>query len=211
MVKDGTKSYFRARRGRILAQKIRTLSEKLDRDVNILDVGGRRDYWDNVGFEKIGKITLLNIDPTDLGRDTARKELFSDAVGNACALDNIPDGMIDFYHSNSVIEHVGDWTQMKAMAREARRVSKHGWLQTPAWGFPIEPHFKLPFMHWLATPARASLLSLAKGYRNQDHATRREHAERINLLSKGEVKILFPDSNIEVERVIIAKSYIVTW
>jgi hypothetical protein len=211
MVKDGTKSYFRARRGRALAQKITALAGQLGRDVNILDVGGRRDYWDNVGFDCIGKITLLNIDPTDLERDTAREDLFSDTIGDACKLDNIPDRSVDFYHSNSVIEHVGDWSQMKSMAREARRVAKHGWLQTPAWEFPIEPHFKLPFMHWMATPARASLLWFAKGYRDQDHAERRAHAERINLLSKGEVKILFPDSALDIERVVFAKSYVVTW
>lgn len=208
---DGTKSYFRAKRGRILSRKIVALSQELGRGVNILDVGGRRDYWDNVGFDGIGSITLMNIDPMDLGRDTARKDVFSDALGDACDLKDTPDGSVDFYHSNSVIEHVGDWDKMDAMAREARRVSKHGWVQTPAWGFPIEPHFKLPFIHWFGAPARAGLLSFGKSYGKQSRAARRQHVERINLMTKSEVAILFPECEITVEWVVFPKSYVVTW
>ncbi len=186
-------------------------SERLGRKLHVLDVGGRRDYWDNVGFDGIARITLQNIEPSDLGRRSERPDLFEDAVGDACDLSEFPDGSIDFYHSNSVIEHVGEWSRMQAMADEAARVGLHGWLQTPAWEFPFEPHFRLPFMHWLAAPARASILHFAPGYQNQDHALRRWHAERINLLSKGEVAILFPDREIMIERVIFAKSYVVTW
>lgn len=210
-MKDRTKSYFRKQRGRILTKKIQALSVKLGRNVSILDVGGRRDYWDNIGFEGISKITILNIDPSDLGRESKQDNIFTDEIGDACSLDRIPDKSIDLYHSNSVIEHVGGWAQMQSMAFEAKRVSQHGWVQTPAWEFPIEPHFRLPFMHWLATPARASLLSLAKGYRDQDHASRRLHAERINLVSKHEIKLLFPDCPIRTERMVFAKSYIVEW
>jgi hypothetical protein len=210
-VTDGTKSSFRQKRGRILARNIRAVADKLGRDIHVLDVGGRRDYWDNVGFEGIAKITLLNIDPTDLGRATAREDLFSDALGNACDLSDFPDCSVDFYHSNSVIEHVGGWPEMTSMAQEAVRVAPQGWLQTPAWEFPLEPHFRLPFMHWLAAPARASLLWFAPAYRRQDHAQRRWHVERINLLSKGEVRLLFPGRYITVERFVFAKSYVVTW
>ena len=159
---DGTISSFRQRRGRLLASKIEALAKIKQRPVTILDVGGRRDYWDNVGFTGIAKISLLNIDPADLGRATARADVFEDQIGDATHLDGIADNAFDFYHSNSVIEHVGGWADMKNMAQEARRVAPAGWLQTPAWEFPLEPHFRLPFMHWLATPARAGLLSMAK-------------------------------------------------
>jgi len=46
---------FRKRRGRLLAEQIRALSGKLGRPLQILDVGGRRDYWDNVGFNGIAR------------------------------------------------------------------------------------------------------------------------------------------------------------
>lgn len=210
-MKDGTVSSFRQRRGRILARKIEALAEHKKRPVTILDVGGRRDYWDNVGFAGIGQIVLLNIDPTDLGRATSREDIFEDRIGDARQLE-VGDLEFDFYHSNSVIEHVGTWGDMKSMSREARRVAQAGWLQTPAWEFPLEPHFRLPFMHWLGTPARAALLSMARAYRTQDRDARRMHAERINLLSYSEVRLLFPGCEIEIERVmLLAKSYIVQW
>ena len=209
---DGTVSSFRQRRGRILAKKIEALANLKQRPVSILDVGGRRDYWNNVGFSGIGKITLLNIDPADLGRETEREDVFQDSIGDARHLKGITDMSFDLYHSNSVIEHVGGWVDMKNMALEARRVAGSGWLQTPAWEFPIEPHFRLPFMHWLATPARSALLSFARNYRHQDRDARRDHAERINLLSKSEVQLLFPSCEVVTERfMMLAKSYVATW
>lgn len=209
---DGTISSFRKKRGRILAGKIEALAERKRRPITILDVGGRRDYWDNVGFSGIRQIVLLNIDPTDLGRATAREDLFVDRVGDARKLEGISDGSFDFYHSNSVIEHVGSWDDMNCMAEEACRVAGSGWLQTPAWEFPIEPHFRLPFIHWLATPARARLLFFSSAYRKENRGVRRKHAERINLLSKPEVEFLFPTCQITAERfMLLTKSYIVQW
>ena len=101
---------------------------------------------------------------------------------------------------------------MKRLATEARRVAPTGWLQTPAWEFPLEPHFRMPFMHWFATPMRAALLRLAPGYRDQDRDSRRIHAERINLLSRTDLKLLFPGCEIKTERVaLLPKSYVVQW
>ncbi len=209
---DGTISSFRQRRGRILANKIKILAGVKGCPLTVLDVGGRRDYWENVGFSGIGQIVLLNIDPSDLGRATPREDIFVDRVCDARDLKIFSNDTFDLYHSNSVIEHVGSWDDMKNMASEACRVAGAGWLQTPAWEFPIEPHFRLPFMHWLATPARASLLSLARYYRGQDLDARRNHAERINLLSKAEVRMLFPNFEVLTERyMLFPKSYIVQW
>ena len=206
-----TVNAFRKRRGRILASRIRKITSALGRPIRIIDVGGRRDYWDNVGFEGISQITLINIDPDEIGRKTDRGDLFEDRVGDARSLSDVEDNAFDFYHANSVIEHVGTWEDMKAMAAEARRVAKSGWVQTPAWEFPIEPHFRLPFVHWLATPARTSLIRLAPSYRKLDHDRRRAHAERINLLTKGEMQFLFQGCDIYVERFVLAKSYTAHW
>jgi hypothetical protein len=209
---DGTQSYFRKRRGRILAGRIADLSRSLGRPIRIVDVGGRSDYWENVGVENIASITVLNIESSDLGRPNTHQQMFSELIGDARALGDIPDGAFDFYHSNSVIEHVGSWSDMVAMAREARRVAPHGWVQTPAWGFPVEPHFRLPFIHWFATPVRASLLRFARSYGTQSRHARRLHAERINLLTRSEVGILFPDCTILVERFLLfPKSCVAVW
>lgn len=209
---DGTKSSFRQRRGKILSAKIVRMASSLGRGVRILDVGGRRDYWENVGFFGIESITLLNVDEGDLGRPCSRAELFADRFGDARNLSGIGLEDFDLYHSNSVIEHVGGWSDMKLMAQEALRVAPAGWIQTPAFEFPIEPHFRLPFIHWFGTPIRSKLLWFAKPYRDQDVDTRRFHAERINLLSRRELVNLFPQRAVRTERfAMLPKSYVVEW
>ena len=95
-----------------------------------------------------------------------------------------------------------------------RRVGRSGWVQTPAWGFPIEPHFHTPFMHWFAAPARTRMLSfsLARRFRCMALARRRELVESINLLSRREMEALFPGSEVYTERfALMAKSYTARW
>lgn len=194
-----------------MREKIVDLSNTLGRDIRILDVGGRPEYWENINPEKVSKIALMNYDEAELERPGANTGLFESCLGDARNLSEYDDNSFDLVHSNSVIEHVGGWGDMTAMAREVQRVGQSGWLQTPAYEFPIEPHFRLPVVHWLGAPTRTSLLWLSGNYRNQDHATRRMHVERINLLSRREMRILFPDCKIWVERIILAKSYVAIW
>lgn len=207
---------FRRNRGRVLHGLIARLAARLGRDVRILDVGGRPDYWGNVGLGGIAHVEILNIKETELGRNVpegARPGLFSMRVGDARALDDYADGSVDFVHSNSVIEHVGSWSDMAAMARELRRVGRAGWVQTPAWGFPLEPHFRAPFLHWFARPLQVRLMSLSfrKGTRKLDLFARRLRVEQINLLTRREMQVLFPGCPLHVERVIVAKSYSAYW
>lgn len=88
--------------------------------VRVLDVGGTRPYWeglrDHWGHIPL-EITLLNLDalPEQDGP-------FRIVAGNACALE-YGDDAFDIVHSNSVIEHVGGWQAMMAMAGEIRRVA----------------------------------------------------------------------------------------
>ncbi len=207
---DYTVNRFRKARGVLLADHIEKLSKKLGRDIVILDVGGRTDYWNNVGFKCISRIDILNYSASELERD-APAAVFTTKVGDARNLSDYEDQSVDLVHSNSVIEHVGHWGDMTAMADELRRVGQAGWVQTPAWEFPIEPHFRAPFLHWFAQPLRRRLLWLSKGYRKQDIALRRINIDRINLLSKEEVETLFPGCEIYVERLILAKSYTAHW
>src|SRR4051812_1376604 len=114
---DLTINRFRIARGRILSRQIADLARHLQRSVEILDLGGRADYWDNVGFENIACIRLLNIDETELSRKASR-DLFTVELGDACDLSRFDTKSIDLVHSNSVIEHVGSWPRMCAMAAE---------------------------------------------------------------------------------------------
>ena len=97
-------------------------------------------------------------------------DIFVRKVGDARNLSDYADGSVDLVHSNSVIEHVGGWADMRAMADEMMRVGRAGWMQTPAWEFPVEPHFRAPFLHWFGDPLRARMLSLSveKRHRRMD-------------------------------------------
>jgi hypothetical protein len=213
---DTTVNRFRKRRGRLLRRLIDNLGEHFGRGIRILDVGGRPDYWLNVGFDGIARIELLNSNKNDLDRPLPSeipREIFTREVGDARSLRGYGDGSVDLVHSNSVIEHVGGWRDMRAMASELMRVGRSGWVQTPAWEFPIEPHFRAPFMHWFGGPLSRRMMSMSAkaSLRRLDLHTRRFHIERINLLSGREVKALFPGRHLLVERLILPKSYIVRW
>jgi hypothetical protein len=212
-----TVNRFRRARGLILREQIRHLAKYFGRDIVILDVGGRPDYWLNLGFENIARIDLLNASQGELDRalpEGLPENIFTRQIGDARNLTGYADGSVDLVHSNSVIEHVGGWLDMQAMASELRRVGRAGWVQTPAWSFPIEPHFHTPFMHWFGAPMRARMLSFSLGrrFRRMDLAKRRERVESINLLTRAELAALFPDSDIDTERfLLLAKSYVARW
>ena len=63
------------------------------------------------------EITILNDYPCPEGDDA-----FDYRQGDACNLAEIADREFDVVHSESVIEHVGDWGRMMAFAREVRRI-----------------------------------------------------------------------------------------
>jgi hypothetical protein len=209
-MRDFTVNRFRKARGRLLRQQIEKLADYVGRDIVVLDVGGRADYWNNVGLNRISCVHLMNYDVTELERE-APAGIFVNQVGDARDLSAHADQSVDLVHSNSVIEHVGPWQDMAAMATELMRVGRSGWVQTPAWEFPIEPHFRVPFLHWFGQPLRRRLLWMSGPYRHMSIAERRFHIDRINLLSKTEVRALFPDCEIYVERLVLTKSYTARW
>lgn len=207
---------FRTQRGRILRKQIEALAHYLGRDIAILDVGGRPDYWANVGIGQVAQIDLLNHKADEMALELPSdipKELFKRRIGDARDLSDYGNQSVDLVHSNSVIEHVGNWRDMHAMAGELTRVGLSGWMQTPAWEFPIEPHLRAPFGHWFGKPAQTAMLWLsARGdIRRLTRSQRRELVESYNLLSKGEIRSLFPGRPILTERIILAKSYVVHW
>lgn len=210
---DGTVNRFRTSRGRLLSQHIVEASRQLGRNITVLDVGGRPDYWDNVSLDGVGKIIMMNYDEAEITRSSrADGGLFDSVLGDARDLSSYADGSVDFVHSNSVIEHVGAWQDIKAMAREVMRVGRHGWIQTPAYEFPVEAHYRVPFLHWFGAPTRRRLLSFSRKYGALSLDEKRFHIDRINLLSHEEVMHLFPGKQIYIERVaLLPKSYTAIW
>ncbi len=100
----------------------------------------------------------------------------------ADAAEGLPfaDRSFDLVYCSSVIEHVPP-ARRAAFAAELRRVGRGWFVQTPAFGFPLEPHSLLPGAHWLPVRLRRSYwrLGAAPGW------------EEIALLRRREVEELF--------------------
>jgi ubiquinone/menaquinone biosynthesis C-methylase UbiE len=133
-------------------------------------------------------------------------------AGDGC---NLPfaDGSYDMVFSNSVIEHVGTWEQQQAFAREARRVGRKLWIQTPAFECPVEPHYIAPFVHYLPRSVQKATLRWCTPWGWLQKPTKQQVNDAVDstrLLSKREFRELFPDCEILTERLagILPKSYI---
>lgn len=171
-----------------------------DRPLKILDVGGTMDFWlPRLGRlpERPMEITLLNI-----GETPVSDPRFVSIAGDARDLSRFADDAFDIVHSNSVIEHVGRWRDMLAMATEVRRVAPAHFVQTPYFWFPIEPHCRTLFFHWLPHPWRLRLIMrYTLGYWKKADtvdAGMRE-IEDATLLDRRMYAALFPDSTIRNE------------
>jgi len=175
------------------------LLQKLNKPVNILDIGGTQEYWVNMGLDdRDYKITLLN-----LSEERVTSPNFSSVVGDATDLQNYTDKSFDVVFSNSVIEHLFTKENQKKMASEVRRVGNHYFIQTPNYFFPLEPHFLFPGFQFLPKPARVLLLNKF----NLGHMPRKENihearlkVEEIRLLTIKEMRELFPQSSIWKEK-----------
>jgi SAM-dependent methyltransferase len=155
----------------------------------VLDLGGTPLLWELSPIRPC--VTLLNIRQFD----TALPSIVADAVRLP-----LKDGSFDVVFSNSLIEHLppASW---QAFANECRRVGMHLWVQAPNQRFPIEPHLMTPFIHWLPRPwqhrlARWSVRALVSD--DSDRIVR--VADHIHLPTADQMRSLFPDARIVVER-----------
>jgi hypothetical protein len=185
------------------------------RKVEIVDVGGTRDYWNIIPMEYLRRrnvhITLVNISAVENAVD-GNEEMFSSVQGDGCGLEDIGDRQFDIAHSNSVIEHVGDWGRVVGFAKEMRRIARSYYVQTPNYFFPVEPHFLFPFFHWLPLAARIRLamrFSLGCFPKASSIEEARGYIELCRLLTKEELLRLFPDAVLYRERMLLlTKSFV---
>jgi hypothetical protein len=105
--------FRRARSARVLSL-IRTIYRANGR-CRIIDLGGEPNYWrvfDANDLRANGvHITLVNP-----AAQIVDDPMFDSLAGDACGLPQFADGAFDLAHSNSVIEHVGDWPRVESFA-----------------------------------------------------------------------------------------------
>lgn len=182
----------------------------LDGNGSVIDLGGTAIWWKDMNV-RTQRITIINLDDTHKEEVLAAGYQFSAA--NACKLP-YATGSFDLAFSNSVIEHVGDWEDQVAFAREMLRCGKQVYMQTPNKWFPVEPHLIAVFIHWLPFRIQRRLVpwfSIWAWVTRPDQKTIDDVIKSLKLLSRSEVEQLFPGCEIRSERVLgLTKSFIVT-
>jgi hypothetical protein len=188
---------YRRRRLELFAR----LLASVPRPLRLLDVGGKSGFWERSGLDFEGvRFVILNLDGADPDHGP-----YQHVVGDARDLRAFADGEFDVVFSNSVIEHVGPWSDQLRMANAIRRVGRRYFIQTPNRRFPIEAHSLFPFFQYLPLELRARLLQSSRlGWlaRMPDRASARELVESIRLLSRGDMRALFPEARLWDERVL---------
>jgi hypothetical protein len=189
-------------------QIFQSLLGTLNGQVEILDIGGTRQFWDLMlpNHPQNIRVTLLNIEH----QETSGRQFVS-AVGDARSMPQYGRESYDVVFSNSVIEHVGDYENQRRMANEIRRVGKRYFVQTPNKRFPLEPHFLFPFFQYLPLGTRAWLVNRfdVGWYRKiPDRDRARAEVESIQLLTRKRFAALFPGATIHDEKLFgLTKSF----
>lgn len=196
---------FRQRRFEFFENEIKDLQ----RPLKILDIGGTELFWKNRGFANNPdySIHLVNLFKEDTGSDN-----ITSTVGNASDLSEYESKSFDIVFSNSVIEHLFEYSYQESMANEILRLGKSFFVQTPNKYFLIEPHFLFPLFQFFPRSVKLFLLTktkLVKG-RKYDQKWSESKVEEIKLLSKRQLKVLFNASDIYKEKFFgLNKSFVV--
>lgn len=209
----GSLSYrFRQKRDRLLRAFILDERARVTGTFRIVDLGGTADYWRRVGFEFLEindiEITCVNVFATEFGLSERESARLKCIVGNACDMQGHEDNGFHLVHSNSVIEHVGRWPEMRAFAEQVRRLAPAYYIQTPYFWFPFDPHFhRVPFYHWLPESLRAKLLSRFKvGWAKPQRGDIDGAMRLVNssvLIDAWQFDSLFPDAQRRFERFLL--------
>lgn len=118
--------------------------------MSLLDVGASTGIIDNTLAQKVGRVTGIDVDKTAIkfAKKTFHKKNLNFKVGDAMDL-QFKTNSFNILICTHIYEHVPDSTKL---FEEIYRVLKPGgvcYLAAMNSLWPIEPHYKLPFLSWL--------------------------------------------------------------
>lgn len=174
--------------------------------MRVLDLGGVPSFWTSHD-PRPAAVTTVNLEDAE-----AAEPWITHVVGDACEPGApVRDERFDLVVSNSVLEHVGGYHRRRQLAEVVHKAADRHWVQTPNRYFPVEPHYLAPGWQFLPVPARARVLMnwpLAHG-RPADHLDALDNVLSTELVSRAELRMLFPHSEIWAERLLgMAKSLV---
>lgn len=210
---SSNKNVFRKKRIQSLLEMVNHVLGTKDR-CTIADIGGTTGFWatwqDMLPMDRI-QIDCINIDPEHAREERTHKNI-TIRKGDACDLSFIKDTEYDIAFSNSVIEHVGSWKNMESMAKHFRRIAPIYFVQTPYFWFPVEPHARTLFLHWLPEPLKYRIVMVKKcGFWNKAKTVNEamEIVQSANILDANQFQALFPDGTPRNEKILgLTKSLI---
>jgi 2-polyprenyl-3-methyl-5-hydroxy-6-metoxy-1,4-benzoquinol methylase len=169
----------------------------------ILDVGGAPGTWKPLAFRP--QVVILNLDPLQKVEllDTAPNDGMLFVQADALRMP-FADNSFDVIYCNSMIEHLGNWENQRLAASEIRRVARHYFVQTPNFWFPLEPHYWTPGVQFLPRSWKRWVLPNLTVWGLAERRTPQEVETmigEISLLTKRQVRRLFPEATIWIERV----------
>lgn len=201
-------TYFRKRRG----VRIRKMFPDL-KSYRVLDLGGSVHFWHETGLiDHVGHVDIYNVSHSEIQTQHCVSDKFSIHIYDGSTIP-VPSKSYDLLLSNSVFEHIPPAGRPR-VASEARRVGRRGFVQTPAREFPIEPHFVIPFIHWLPRSLGRLFVRVSPWALLSRHNATVQDAywAEIQLLGRSDVSLLFAGDTVSAERFLgLPKAWIVTW
>ena len=163
-------------------------------ELNVIDLGGTPHYW-RASIPRPRRVTLVNIDPSLRATEHWMRIVVGDASEPPV------DERFDLVVSNSLLEHIPP-ERRALFAQSVRKLADRWWIQTPNRNFPVEPHWLFPGFQFLPFALRVAINRYwPLGHRRDKDAHRsRELVSEIRLLSARDLRQLFPESEIWIER-----------
>jgi hypothetical protein len=163
--------------------------------MRVLDLGGTVGYWHRVS-ERPAYVTVVNLEGDD-----PPEEWIHLLRGDACELRGDALASHDLVFSNSLIEHVGGPVRRQRLAEVIHAAAPKHWVQTPYRYFPVEPHWLFPGFQFLPLAIRARIsVSWPLGHIRSTSASAVLDVLGVELLGRAEMRYLFPDSELLIER-----------